>query len=214
MFTGIIEQTGTVKRLKRSAGKGILEIFPENCPADIKTGESIAINGVCLTLSNYHNKILYFDIMAETLAKTNLGHFNPGEIVNIERSLRINDRLSGHIVSGHIDGTGRIKKIRKEKEFILSISVPSDIITYLIPKGSIAINGISLTIVDLKKDWFSVHIIPHTLKMTNLGLRKEGDILNLEVDTIGKFVHRYLAEKQEKPASISKELLAEYGFLK
>ena len=214
MFTGIIEQTGTVKRLKRSAGKGILEIFPENCPADIKTGESIAINGVCLTLRNYHNKILYFDVMAETLAKTNLGYLNPGEIINIERSLRINDRLGGHIVSGHIDGTGRIKKIRPEKEFILSISASSDIIAYLIPKGSIAIDGISLTIVDLKKDWFSVHIIPHTLKMTNLGLRKEGDTLNLEVDTIGKFVHRYLAEKQEKPASISKELLAKYGFLK
>lgn len=212
MFTGIIEQTGTVKWLKSTAGKGILAISLEGCPPDIKTGESIAINGACLTLSNYHSNMLSFDIMIETLAKTNLGHLNPGEIVNIERSLKVTDRLGGHIVSGHIDGTGRIKKIKKEKEFVLSISASSDIITYLIPKGSIAIDGISLTIVDLKKDWFSVHIIPHTLKTTNLRFSKEGDILNLEADIIGKFVHRYLTGKQQKPASLTKELLAEYGF--
>ena len=113
MFTGIIEQTGTVKWLKYATGKGILAISPEKCPADIKTGESIAINGVCLSLSNYQGKILSFDIMVETLAKTNLGHLNPGEAVNIERSLKVNGRLGGHIVSGHIDGTGRIKKIKK-----------------------------------------------------------------------------------------------------
>lgn len=212
MFTGIIEQTGTVKWLKPAAGKGILAISLAECPPDIKTGESIAVNGVCLTLSNYHSNILSFDIMVETLAKTNLGHLNPGEAVNIERSLKVTDRLGGHIVSGHIDGTGRIKKIKKEKEFVLSISASSDIITYLIPKGSIAIDGISLTIVDLKKDWFSIHIIPHSLKTTNLRFRKEGDILNLEADIIGKFVHRYLAGKQQKPALLTKELLAEYGF--
>ncbi len=212
MFTGIIEQTGTVKWLKHTAGKGVLAISLEKCPADIKTGESIAINGVCLTLSNYHNKLLSFDIMVETLAKTNLVHLSPGEVVNIERSLKVNDRLGGHIVSGHIDGTGRIKKIKKEKEFVLSISASSDIIAYLIPKGSIAIDGISLTIVDLKKDWFSVHIIPHTLKTTNLRFGKVGDTLNLEADLIGKFVHRYLGKKQQKPVLLTKELLTEYGF--
>lgn len=212
MFTGIIEQTGTVKWLQRTAGKGILAISLERHPPDIKTGESIAVNGVCLTLSNYQGNILSFDIMVETLAKTNLGHLSPGEIVNIERSLKVNDRLGGHIVSGHIDGTGRIKKIKKEKEFVLSISASSDIIAYLIPKGSIAIDGISLTIVDLKKDWFSVHIIPHTLKTTNLRFSKVGDILNLEADIIGKFVHRYLAGKQQKPVLLTKELLTECGF--
>ena len=212
MFTGIIEQTGTVKWLKPAAGKGTLAISLAEYPPDIKIGESIAINGVCLTLSNYHSNMLSFDIMVETLSKTNLGHLKPGEIVNIERSLKVTDRLGGHIVSGHIDGTGRIKKIKKEKEFVLSISASSDIITYLIPKGSIAIDGISLTIVDLKKDWFSVHIIPHSLKTTNLRFSKVGDILNLEADIIGKFVHRYLAGKQQKPASLTKELLTEYGF--
>ena len=212
MFTGIIEQTGTVKRLKRASGKGFLAISLERYAPDIKTGESIAINGVCLTLSNYQDKILSFDIMAETLAKTNLGYLNPGEIVNIERSLKVSDRLGGHIVNGHIDGRGRVKKIKKEKEFILSISASSDIMAYLIPKGSITIDGISLTIVDLEKDWFSVHIIPYTLKTTNLRLRKEGDVLNLEADIIGKFVHRYLGGKKQKPASLTKELLAEYGF--
>lgn len=214
MFTGIIEEVGVVKRISRRGGLARLAVDAAVVARDIKVGDSIAVNGACLTVVELNQSSISFDIMETTLKTTNLGKFKARDYVNLERSLETGDRLSGHLLSGHVDGVGRLKNKRALKDNLtLQIEAPSSIIRYLVPKGSVACDGISLTVAELGRDYFTVHIIPHTLKMTNLGSRKVGDVLNLEVDMLGKFVYKYLAERENKGSKVSEKFLSEHGFI-
>ncbi len=213
MFTGIIEEVGVVKKIDRKPGMARLTVEANTVVEDIKVGDSVACNGVCLTVVELNHHSISFDIMSQTLERTNLGKGKVGEKINLERSLRAGDRLSGHILSGHIDGMGTlVMKWFDGGNLVLRIATSVDIMRYLVPEGAIACDGISLTIVDLAKDYFTVHIIPHTLTMTNLRFKQIGAMLNLEVDLIGKYVYKYLAQNVKSP-KINKEFLAEHGFM-
>ena len=192
MFTGIIEGQGIVTKLdiktkNRSAVK--MGIYLGSLSKGLQIGDSVAINGVCLTATHISKKQTEFEMIDETLKKTNLGMIKLGDKVNIERSLKIGERMEGHFVLGHIDGTGNIVKIEKlSKEIKFWIELPKDLIRFVVKKGSITIDGISLTLVDVIKNKISVCIIPHTMKITNLGSKKIGDKVNIETDILGKYV--------------------------
>jgi len=190
MFTGLIETTGIVNALEISNNSTSLKIISNIKWTDLKYGESIAINGVCLTLEEIANdNILTFHILNESIKRTNLGSLKKGDKVNLERALAIGDRLGGHFVSGHIDTTSEICDICKmEYDFIIKITTPKKLYPFLIEKGSIAIDGISLTLVEVNENFFSVHIIPTTLKDTTLEIKKTGELVNLEGDMIGKYI--------------------------
>ncbi len=180
-------------------------------------GDSIAVNGVCLTVVEIGRDYFQADVMMETLGKSSLGDLKSGDRVNLERAVRLGDRLGGHMVSGHIDGVGTVGRQEKlDIALLTEIMAPAGVLKYMIPKGSIAIDGVSLTIVDVKKDRFTVSLIPHSAKMTTLGYKKSGDTVNLEGDMIGKYVERLMFfqenERQVKKSSISLEYLAEHGF--
>lgn len=214
MFTGLIEEIGTVKSIKRRAGSMELTISGKRLTADMRKGDSIAVNGVCLTvirLSGYPVIRFTIDVSPETLRKTNLGWLRIGEKVNLERALKIGEELGGHFVTGHIDGGGIIRKKVKEGEtFLFEIEAPEEIMNYIIPQGSIALDGISLTIAGFNKNSFSVSIIPHTLEVTNLGLKKVGDKVNLEADMIGKYVSKILLLKEKE--NITLDFLKKHGY--
>lgn len=223
MFTGIIEEIGIVKSIK---GK-VITIEANKIFDDLKLGDSVAVNGTCLTVSSFEGKtfpkIFNADITSETLSRTNLGDLKSGFKVNLERALTLNGRLGGHIVSGHIDGVGIIKNISKNTDDIeLTIEVPANLMKYIIEKGSIAVDGISLTIAEVNKNSFSVAIIPHTLKETILYYKKAGDKVNIENDIIGKYVEKLLSfnnissknnyNKENKKSNINMEFLIKNGF--
>lgn len=194
MFTGIIEEVNKVSGIERKKGGGVLKIISKKVIEDGNVGDSIAINGVCLTITKIENEALYFDYMPETAQRTNIGGLNFGDLVNLERSLKYNERLGGHLVSGHIDFLGVFKKsYQNDNAVIMHFEVPSPSLDMFIEKGSIAINGISLTIikVDKLKREVSVGIIPHTLKNTNLFDMKFGKKANIEIDMISKYVKNY-----------------------
>lgn len=217
MFTGIIEEIGIVKSIKSK----VITIEANKIFDDLKLGDSVAVNGTCLTISSFSNKIFNADITTETLSRTNLGDLKSGFKVNLERALTLNGRLGGHIVSGHIDGVGIIKNISKsENDIILKVEVSANLMKYIIEKGSVAVDGISLTVakVDNNKNSFSVAIIPHTFKETILFYKKEGDKVNIENDIIGKYVEKLLTfnnynnEKNNKNSNINMEFLIKNGF--
>lgn len=211
MFTGLIEELGAVKSIKRRAGSMELTISGKEVVKDMRKGDSVSVNGVCLTVTSYELRVTSFkiDISPETLRKTNLGELRIGEKVNLERALKVGKRLGGHFVTGHIDSVGIIKKKVKEGEtFLFEIEAPEEIINYIIPKGSIAVDGISLTIVDFGKNRFSVSIIPHTLEITTLGFKKVGNKVNLEADMIGKYVFKMMKRGNE----ITLNSLERYGY--
>jgi riboflavin synthase len=183
---------------------------------DPEEGESIAVNGVCLTARNIHGNRFAADVSPESLARTGLGAVRVGDRVNLERSLRLSDRLGGHLVSGHVDTQARVEQRRPAGDFTLfTFTLAQGLTRYIIEKGSIAINGISLTVNRCERDWFSVSIIPHTLQGTTLGDLKEGDLVNIEVDMIGKYVEKMLAGQSVagSPGRINPAFLAEHGFL-
>ncbi|TSA19040.1 MAG: riboflavin synthase [Nitrosopumilales archaeon] len=191
MFTGIIEGQGIVKKFvnktkNRSAAKMGIDLG--NLAKGLQIGDSVAINGVCLTTTHISEKQAEFEMIAETLKKTNLGMIKSGDKVNIERSLKVGERMEGHFVLGHIDGTGKIMKIEKlPKEIKFWIELPKDLARFVVKKGSITVDGISLTLVDVLKNKISICIIPHTMKITNLGSKKIGDKVNIETDILGKY---------------------------
>jgi len=188
MFTGVIEELGKVLSIK--SNKLILEV-PQSFIKDIKIGDSISVNGACLTVIRLAP--LTFEVSFETLKKTNLGLLKKGDIVNLEKALKIGDRLDGHLVMGHVDTTIKIKNIQKEKEFYkFSFEIPHGFEKYIVYKGSVAIDGISLTVANLEKTFFEVSVIPHTYENTNLKYKQAGDICNFEADIFGKYVIRYL----------------------
>lgn len=190
MFSGIIEELGVVKIISRRGNNTVLEIKAEKIPPDTKIGESISVNGACLTVVKKPGSSLIFEVMPQTLQVTNLGSLRSAEKVNLERSLKIGDRLSGHFVTGHIDCIGIIrKKNYLSGNLCLEISVPPQYLAYILNQGSIAIDGISLTIVSKKSNTLTVYVIPHTLKNTTLGLKGPSDKVNIEFDILAKKAH-------------------------
>jgi len=217
MFTGIIQGLGTLKDL-RQAGQGLVfTIHPDFSIKDPQEGESIAVNGVCLSASTISQDIFSVEISPETLSRTTLPGLRIGSRIKLERALRLSDRLGGHLVSGHVDGTGEVIEKENLGQFTLfTIAIPEILDRYIIEKGSIAVDGISLTVNSCSKGRFSVAIIPHTSKLTTMGFRKKGDKINIEVDLIGKYIEKLLLAghiKPEKQTSIDTEFLAQHGFI-
>lgn len=211
MFTGIIENLATVKKLSLKAGGAELFLDVSDLCKDLKLGESIAINGVCLTVKEISGTVVSFDVSGETLRKTTLRALRNAERVNIERALRVGDRLGGHFVTGHVDGIGTIKEKKQSvDQCTMSFSVESKFTDMMIEKGSVAVDGISLTIVNLLDGAFSVALIPYTLSSTTLGHKKTGDQVNIEIDMMGKWVKKIL--KKENDGGITRKQLTEQGF--
>ncbi len=187
MFTGIIEELGRVKRIAHSAHLAVLEITAQNTLQDTKIGQSIAVNGVCLTVIALKNNSFSFEVMPETLKGTNLGLLKIGEQVNLERSLKVGERVSGHFVSGHIDCLGLVrKKGLRNGNLEFAVAIPVSFMRYCLPKGSVALDGVSLTLTDKRNGTFSVYIIPHTLENTTLSFKGPADKLNVEFDILAK----------------------------
>lgn len=216
MFTGLIEEIGTTLSVVKSTKSAQLTIKASKVLEGTKLGDSISINGVCLTVTSYAQECFTADVMAETMRKSNLHLLNIGDEVHLERALRVSDRLGGHIVSGHIDGMGVIKSYEKEDNAVwITIETPSELLKYIIQKGSIAIDGISLTVAYVDKAVFKVSIIPHTKEVTTLLRKKAGNIVNLECDMIGKYVEKLLKLSSSTPAkkNIDMAFLSEHGFV-
>jgi riboflavin synthase len=192
VFTGIIEGIGTIKKFEKKTNTrsaAMIKVNLGKLARGLKAGHSVAINGVCLTITRISKNEAEFEMIGETVRKTDLGDLESGDKVNIERSMKVGDRMEGHFVLGHIDGTGRIINIEKlKKEIKLWIKLPNYLTKYVVKKGSITLEGISLTIVDVIKNKISVCIIPHTMKITNLNSKKIGDKVNIETDILGKYI--------------------------
>lgn len=214
MFTGIIEEVGTVSRVQHSGNASFIEIQAKKVLEDVHLGDSIAVNGVCLTVTHFGGGVFRADVMNETLSRSSLGSLMNGSPVNLERAMAANGRFGGHIVSGHIDGTGIITDIKNDGIAVwYTVSAAPELLRYIVEKGSIAIDGISLTVAKVTDTSFSVSIIPHTAAQTILSTKKTGDTVNLENDIIAKY-----AEKLMKPAEtpktggITMDFLAKNGF--
>lgn len=191
MFTGIIEETGRVAAFVRGPDSWQLQIAAQLLLADVKLGDSVAVNGCCLTVVKFDSTHLWFDVLEETRRLTNFALIAPGALVNLERSLRADSRLGGHFVSGHIDTLGRVAVFEpRGKDHYLQVVVPAGFSVYLVYKGSVAVDGVSLTVAEVTGDSFVVWLIPHTLAATNLRGKKVGDMLNLEFDLLAKYVEK------------------------
>ena len=216
MFTGIIEESGVVQTFRPRGNRAALTIAAQTVLADLKIGDSIAVNGACLTAIEVSARAFPADVSPDTLRVTNLGMLQTGRRVNLERALRVSDRLHGHLVQGHVDAAAPILEIQREQDTLrLTIAAPASIRPYLVPKGSIAVDGISLTINACDDMHFTCTVIPHTLNRTTLPLRKAGDLVNLESDLIGRYVAtllRYGPEGSEKKQVIDMAFLQKYGW--
>ena len=210
MFTGLVETKETVSSVTNT-GNGVRLSVTQQADFDLQLGESVSVNGVCLTVIKHKGEIS-FDVSPETIKSTNIGELKVGDKVNLERALKLSDRLGGHLVTGHVDGTGTIrdKKLSGEYTFY-TFDSSEEILKYIVQKGSIAVDGISLTVVGLDNRSFSVAIIPHTLTATNIGEKGMGDRVNLEVDIIGKYVEKFVAGKES--VSGLANMLKEKGFV-
>ncbi len=211
MFTGIIEEMGSVKGLRREAGAARLAVSASLVLEGTAIGDSICVNGVCLTVVEMDGTAFSADVANETLKVTNLGDLRAGQKVNLERALRLSARIGGHLVTGHVDAVGRIREKKQEgNSWRIFIETPESALPYIIKKGSVAVDGISLTVADVEKTGFSIAMIPHTAKLTTLGYKSAGESVNLETDIIGKYVERLLAGRVE--GDVSLELLKKSGF--
>lgn len=214
MFTGLIEEIGTMEGSVNGEKSMKLTLKASKILENIKLGDSISTNGVCLTVTSFSNNTFTVDVMPETMRKTNLGQLRQGSLVNLERALKVSDRLGGHIVSGHVDGTGVIRDFKVEDNATwVIIETNVEVIKYIIPKGSIAIDGTSLTVVEVVDNFFRVSIIPITKEETILLKKKVGDEVNLECDIVGKYIERFLTFKVVKEDTINMNFLEENGFL-
>ena len=217
MFTGIIEEIGTIKSINSNGISSQLCINANKILEDTKIGDSIAVNGVCLTVTSIKSNSFKADVMAETLRRSNLGSLIPQSKVNLERAMPANGRFGGHIVSGHIDGTGTIVETKPEGNAVwIKINCSSNLLKYIIHKGSITIDGISLTVAKVTDSDFSVSIIPHTAANTTLLQKKSGDVVNLENDVVGKYIEKLLSfqkiDEQKPQSKITEEFLRQNGF--
>lgn len=223
MFTGLVEELGEVVAVKANQ----LEIAAPLLSKELKIGDSLAVNGVCLTVIFRTGTVIGVEVMPETWRRTNLGRLRPGIKVNLEGALRLGDRLGGHLVTGHVDGIGIVREMRREgNALVVEVTADPALLLYVVPKGSIALDGISLTVVEVTGEAFTVSLIPHTLEVTNLKDRRSGDSVNLEVDIIGKYVRRFLENwdhtgrgSPRRPGECSPnpgltpEFLARHGYL-
>lgn len=202
MFTGIVEEVGRV----RAMADGVLQIAADRVLADVSLGDSIAVNGICLTVTEFDRHSFRADVMPETIKRTSLAELKIGSPVNLERALTPSSRLGGHIVSGHIDGVGKILSLKEDRNAILmQIAADSSILRYIVEKGSVALDGISLTVAAVTDRDFTVSLIPHTREVTNLGSKREGSVINIENDVIGKYVEKMLQPKLVFSASRTKQ---------
>jgi riboflavin synthase len=201
MFTGIVEEAGVIEKITPAKKSIEMTVRANVCGRGVKVGDSVAVNGCCLTAvkvsARGKAKLIQFDLLQESWQRTNFQFGKPGSLVNLERSLRANGELGGHFVSGHVDGLGKIIKWeRTGKDHVLDIAAPPDVMRYLVFKGSVAVDGISLTVAAVQKKSFRIWIIPHTFDVTVLRERKVGDAVNLEADLLGKYVERFLAGRK------------------
>lgn len=214
MFTGIVEELGVVKAITTNNCSARLTISADLVLQDAKVGDSIAVNGVCLTITDYQPKWFAADVMPETMKRSSLGELRNGSNVNLERALRLADRLGGHLVSGHVDDVGVIKSKQKvDNAIIVTISTEPTLLRYVVKKGSIAIDGISLTVVECGADWFSVSVIPHTMTVTTLGGKTIGSFVNIETDVLAKYTEKLLSKDSSKINKLDQTFLAVHGFL-
>ncbi len=215
MFTGLIEDVGTLRDLRSGASQAVITIATSLPMAELSLGESIAVNGVCLTVTRFGDGVFAADVSPETLGCTSLGKLTSGSRVNLERALRLSDRLGGHLVTGHVDGMARITERRQDgNAWRFRFQVDAKVNQMLVAKGSVAVDGISLTVNEVDADAFTLAIIPHTLEMTTLKDRKVGDEVNIETDLIGKYVARFMRDTASaKPSGVTMDVLAKHGFL-
>ena len=215
MFTGIVEEKGVVQKIAKGVHCASLVIAAGKIMEDLHVGDSIAVNGVCLTVTEFAKQTFQADVMPETMNRSSLGMLRTGSHVNLERAMPANGRFGGHIVSGHIDGTGTITQVKRDDNAIwYTIMAEASLMKYIVEKGSIAIDGISLTVAKRSDKDFSISMIPHTAKETILSQKKAGDVVNLENDIIGKYVEQLLQydKKEEKQSRLTKEFLLQAGF--
>lgn len=214
MFTGIIEEIGFIKQIQRKPQGGTLAIAASHVLVDSKIGDSIAIDGACLTMTQVDEAGFKADISAETLRRTTLGERKLGDAVNLERPLQLGDRLNGHLVLGHVDDVGTISGWQDEGDSsLMRVSVSSEVMRYVVYKGSVCVDGISLTIASLFDDGFEIALIPHTKAVTTLGSKQIGNRVNIEVDLLGRYIERLLTNQSPKSDSIDLSFLAEHGYL-
>jgi len=217
MFSGIVEEMGAVTSMEKTLAGTRMTILASIVLSDLKMGDSVSINGTCLTVVTRGERDFVVEVSPETLSVTTLGQWTPGTPVNLERAMKLNERIGGHLVAGHVDGVGTIRARHQEGNAIFfTIEAPSDILRYCVTKGSITVDGISLTINEVADHSFSVAIIPHTAKVTTLGLKQVNDPVNLESDLIGKYVERLLQERSQLPKTtpiIDKDYLQKRGLL-
>ncbi|HYG56835.1 MAG TPA: riboflavin synthase [Symbiobacteriaceae bacterium] len=221
MFTGLIEETGTVRAVRRAGRSLHLTVGARVVLQGLKIGDSIAVNGVCLTVVRFDDSSFTADVMPETFERTNLRQAQPGAVVNLERTMALGDRFGGHIVQGHVDGTGTIIAMDREEIAVwVTVGAPPEIMRYVVPKGSITIDGISLTVVNAEEDRFQVSLIPHTAAVTTMAHRTPGDTVNLEVDILAKYVERLVTGRlapagpagTERRSGITEDFLRQNGF--
>lgn len=215
MFTGLIEDLGSLQAIHTGSDQARLSVATALPMSELTLGESIAVNGVCLTVTSFGDGAFTADVSPETLGCTSLGHLSRGSKVNLERALRLSDRLGGHLVSGHVDGLAKVVGLQQDgNAWRFSFQAEAGIMDFMVEKGSVAIDGISLTINDVSEKTFSLAIIPHTLSLTTLQYCKVGDEVNVETDLIGKYVARFLHRgTTDKPQDITMDVLAKHGFL-
>lgn len=209
MFTGIIEEVGVVKGIDKTGAGALLKIKAERVHSDSKIGDSICINGSCLSITGISGNILSFDVIPETLKRTTLAHLKINDPVNLERSIKADARMGGHFLTGHVDYKGTIVDISRKQESVgFKISLPKEYAGFVVEKGSAGVDGVSLTVSGVGKEDFTVYLIPHTLKNTTFSVKKKGDFINVETDIIGKYV-----AKDRVKTSDFKDILKEYGYM-
>ena len=215
VFTGLIEEMGRIERLVTGPQSARLTVAARVVMDGLKAGDSVAVNGVCLTVTSLGRESFTADVMAETVAKSHLAGLAAGERVNLERALRLVDRVGGHLVAGHVDGVGTIiRKVERDIAVLVTAAAPAEVLRYVVPKGSVAVDGISLTVVETGSDWFSVSLIPHTYRHTTLGHKENGAPVNLEVDMLARYVEKFVQSRDEPGHSgIDAGFLREHGYL-
>jgi len=209
MFTGIVEEMGVVKGVNKTGAGALLKIRSEKVCSDTKIGDSICVNGSCLSVVEISGNILSFDVIPETLTRTAIAHLKTNDSVNLERSMKADSRIGGHFLTGHVDYKGTIVDISRKQESVgFKISLPKEYAGFVVEKGSAGIDGVSLTVSGVGKEDFTVYLIPHTLKNTTFSIKKKGDFINVETDIIGKYV-----AKDKAKASDFQDILKEYGYI-
>lgn len=215
MFTGIIEEIGNIAQIKGNDKAITLTIKAKKVLSDVKLGDSIAVNGICLTVTSYSDNLFTVDVMPETMKATSLRDIKVGSQVNLERAMAAGGRFGGHFVSGHVDGIGQIVDKRKEENAVYyKIKIDRELLDYMVYKGSVAVDGTSLTIFGLSDETFTISLIPHTMSESIIGKKEVGDIVNIECDMIGKYIKKYVEKplKTEKKSNINAEFLQKHGF--